>query len=68
MAIERSLAYQGMSVESDWLSLVAQSEWVQQDEEFLPLTSYSALPASLELAEQQQWAERRAQVSDAVTR
>ena len=48
-------SYQGMSVESDWLSLVAQSEWVQQDEEFLPLTSYSALPASLELAEQQQW-------------
>lgn len=48
-------SYQGMSVESDWLSLVAQSEWVQQDEEFLPLTSYSALPASLELAEQQHW-------------
>ncbi|WP_231872656.1 type II secretion system protein GspL, partial [Marinomonas gallaica] len=37
-------SYQGMSVESDWLSLVAQSEWAQEDDEYLPLTAYSALP------------------------
>ncbi|OAJ96088.1 type II secretion system protein GspL [Vibrio bivalvicida] len=48
-------SYQGMSVESDWLSLVAQSEWAQEGDEYLPLTAYSALPASLELAEQQSW-------------
>lgn len=46
--------YTGMSVESDWLALVAQSDWVKQDDEFLPLTAYSALP-KLSLAKEQEW-------------
>lgn len=46
--------YSGMAIESDWLMLIAQSEWVKSDEAFLPLTAYSALP-NLELAEDQQW-------------
>ncbi|WP_394127361.1 type II secretion system protein GspL [Vibrio hepatarius] len=46
--------YSGMAIESDWLTLIAQSEWVKSDEAFLPLTAYSALP-NLELAEDQQW-------------
>lgn len=46
--------YSGMAIESDWLALIAQSDWVKRDEDFLALTAYSALP-NLELAEDQQW-------------
>ncbi|NVD05330.1 type II secretion system protein GspL [Vibrio sp. JPW-9-11-11] len=46
--------YMGMAVESDWLALVAQSEWVKQDDAFLPLSAYSPLP-ELDLAPEQEW-------------
>ncbi|EEX95119.1 general secretion pathway protein L [Vibrio orientalis CIP 102891 = ATCC 33934] len=46
--------YSGMAVESDWLALIAQSDWVKNDDGLLPLTAYSALP-NIELAEEQQW-------------
>ncbi len=47
-------SYLGMSVESDWLPLVAQSEWVKQGDDYLPLTAYSALP-ELTLPTEQEW-------------
>ncbi|RJX72436.1 type II secretion system protein GspL [Vibrio sinensis] len=47
-------AYQGMVVESDWLAMMAKSDWVKEDGEYLPLNAYSALP-TLELADDQQW-------------
>ncbi|KJY84100.1 general secretion pathway protein GspL [Vibrio galatheae] len=47
--------YSGMSVTNDWLALVAQSDWVKQDDTLLPLTAYSPLPPSLPLDEQQEW-------------
>ncbi|RTZ14595.1 type II secretion system protein GspL [Vibrio aquaticus] len=47
--------FNGMSIESGWLGLIAQSDWVKQEEHFLPLTAYSALPAELSLAEEQSW-------------
>ncbi|MGD8111285.1 type II secretion system protein GspL [Vibrio sp. TRT 17S01] len=47
-------AFSALSVHSEWLEMVAQSEWVKQDEEFLTLTSYSPLP-ELNLAEEQTW-------------
>lgn len=46
--------YLGMAVESDWLPLVAKSDWVKQDDTFLPLSAYSPLP-ELELAPEQAW-------------
>lgn len=46
--------YQGMSVNREWLALIAQSEWVKAEEEYLPLTAFSSLP-ELALAEEQQW-------------
>lgn len=45
----------GMSVDTQWLTLVAQSDWVRQGEEYLPLKAYSTLPENLELEEQQAW-------------
>ncbi len=47
-------AYSGISIPSEWLVMIAQSEWVKEGEEYLSLNAYSALP-ELELAEGQQW-------------
>ncbi len=47
-------AFRGMSVHRDWLAMVAQSSWVKQDEDYLPLSAYSHLP-ELTLAEGQEW-------------
>ncbi len=47
-------AYSGISIPSEWLAMIAQSEWVKEGEEYLPLNAYTALP-ELELAEGQQW-------------
>lgn len=46
--------YSGMSIEADWLNLIAQSDWVKQEDDFLTLTAYSALP-ELALREEQNW-------------
>ena len=46
--------YFGMSIEADWLNLIAQSDWVKQEDDFLTLTAYSALP-ELTLSEEQNW-------------
>jgi general secretion pathway protein L len=43
-----------MSLESEWLPMATQSEWVKEGEEYLPLTAYSPLP-ELSLAEGQEW-------------
>ena len=51
----------GLSIDKEWLELVAQSEWVKQDDEFLPLTAYSSLPA-IDLDEQQDWQETQPQL------
>ncbi|MCW8333343.1 type II secretion system protein GspL [Vibrio paucivorans] len=48
--------YLGVSIDSDWLQVLAASEWVKQDDVFLPLSSHSPLP-SLELASEQEWQE-----------
>lgn len=47
--------YQGVTIDSDWLPLLAQSDWVQEQGEYLSLIAYSALPTSLELNPQQDW-------------
>ncbi|WP_070968235.1 type II secretion system protein GspL [Vibrio sonorensis] len=44
----------GLVVAKEWLPMIAQSDWVKQDEIFLPLTAYTPLP-SIELAEEQEW-------------
>ena len=47
-------AFRGMTVHRDWLPMVAQSPWVKQDEDYLPLWAYSQLP-ELTLADEQAW-------------
>ncbi|MGL6260649.1 type II secretion system protein GspL [Vibrio sp. WXL210] len=46
--------YQGAVVPDAWLGMTAQSPWVQEQENYLPLKAYSPLP-ELELAEEQDW-------------
>ena len=46
--------YSGVSVNRDWLPIIAQSDWVKDGENYLPLTAFSELP-DLPLAEEQQW-------------
>ncbi|MFV0447418.1 MAG: type II secretion system protein GspL [Vibrio sp.] len=45
---------QGICVDSDWLPLFSQSDWVKEGEDFLPLTAFTPLP-ELSLAEGQNW-------------
>jgi len=47
-------ASSGLAVNRDWLSLIAQSDWVKEADEYLSLTAYSSLP-ELELATEQEW-------------
>ncbi|WP_412498831.1 type II secretion system protein GspL [Vibrio furnissii] len=44
----------GLSVETQWLPLFSQSDWVREGEAWLPLTAYTPLP-ELALAEGQVW-------------
>ncbi|MCG6283319.1 type II secretion system protein GspL, partial [Vibrio diabolicus] len=44
----------GLSVETQWLPLFSQSDWVREGEAWLPLTAYTPLP-ELVLAEGQVW-------------
>lgn len=46
--------HQGLAINVDWLAMVAQSDWVKQGDEYLPLTAYSPLP-ELDLAPEQTW-------------
>ncbi|KHA61746.1 general secretion pathway protein GspL [Vibrio variabilis] len=46
--------HQGLAIHSDWLGMVAQSDWVKQQDDYLPLTAYSTLP-ELTLADGQEW-------------
>ncbi|UUM30518.1 type II secretion system protein GspL [Vibrio japonicus] len=46
--------YSGISINNEWLSFMAQSEWVKEGDEFLPLTSFTALP-DIALDENQLW-------------
>lgn len=45
---------QGICIDSDWLPLFSQSNWVKEGEDFLPLTAFTPLP-ELSLAEGQDW-------------
>ena len=46
--------YSGVSVNREWLPIIAQSDWVKDGDNYLPLTAFSELP-DLQLAEEQQW-------------
>ena len=46
--------YQAMSIEESWLHLLAQSEWVKQGDNYLPLKAFSPLP-NIELSQDQDW-------------
>ncbi|MGC9551702.1 type II secretion system protein GspL [Vibrio metoecus] len=50
----RKSATQGIAVDAQWLSLLAASDWVKQEDEFLPLQAFTPLP-ELALAETQVW-------------
>lgn len=45
---------QGICVDSEWLELFSQSDWVKEGDNFLPLTAYTPLP-ELGLADGQDW-------------
>ncbi|PNH88660.1 type II secretion system protein GspL [Vibrio diazotrophicus] len=45
---------QGICVDSEWLELFSQSDWVKEGDNFLPLTAYTPLP-ELSLADGQDW-------------
>ncbi|WP_165310030.1 type II secretion system protein GspL [Vibrio ziniensis] len=45
---------QGVCVANDWLELLSHSDWVKDEENYLPLIAYTPLP-ELSLAEDQQW-------------
>ncbi|EGU35893.1 general secretion pathway protein L [Vibrio ichthyoenteri ATCC 700023] len=53
--------YQALTIESDWLPMVARSEWVKEGDTWLPLQAYSPLP-ELDLAPEQQWQQGEAQL------
>ena len=44
----------GICVDSEWLELFSQSDWVKEGDNFLPLTAYTPLP-ELGLADGQDW-------------
>ena len=46
--------YQALSIESDWLAMIAQSQWVKQADQWLALEAFSPLP-QLSLAAEQDW-------------
>lgn len=46
--------YSGVSVSREWLPIIAQSDWVKDGENYLPLTAFSELP-DLPLAEEHPW-------------
>ncbi|MFA0415238.1 type II secretion system protein GspL [Vibrio renipiscarius] len=46
--------YQALSIDADWLPMVAQSEWVKEGDAWLSLQAYSPLP-ELALAPEQEW-------------
>ncbi|MDN3608555.1 type II secretion system protein GspL [Vibrio ostreicida] len=46
--------YNAVSIEKDWLPLLAQSDWVKRDQEYLPLEAFSPLP-TLALSDEQHW-------------
>ncbi|EGR0285629.1 type II secretion system protein GspL [Vibrio cholerae] len=50
----RKSTTQGMAVDAQWLSLLAASDWVQNEGEYLPLQALTPLP-ELSLAETQEW-------------
>ncbi|TXZ09068.1 type II secretion system protein GspL [Vibrio mimicus] len=50
----RKSATQGIAVNAEWLNLLAASDWVKQEDEYLPLQALTPLP-ELALAEQQVW-------------
>ncbi|ANS84114.1 Type II secretion system protein [Vibrio scophthalmi] len=54
-------AYQALTIESDWLAIVAQSEWVKQGDDWLALHAYSPLP-ELNLAPAQDWQQAEPQL------
>ena len=45
---------QGICVDSEWLELFSQSDWVKEGDNFLPLTAYTPLP-ELGLSDGQDW-------------
>ncbi len=47
-------AHQAISVDAAWLSIIATSHWVKEQDDYLPLYAYSPLPA-LDLADGQAW-------------
>ncbi|NOH70383.1 type II secretion system protein GspL [Vibrio pectenicida] len=46
--------YQAVSVDQTWLTILAQSSWVKQDDGYLPLKAFSPLPV-IDLSEGQSW-------------
>ncbi|MEF3021976.1 type II secretion system protein GspL [Vibrio mimicus] len=50
----RKSATQGIAVNAEWLNLLAASDWVKQEDEYLPLQALTPLP-ELALVEQQVW-------------
>ncbi|MGL4828198.1 MAG: type II secretion system protein GspL, partial [Vibrio sp.] len=50
----RKSTTQGIAIDAQWLGLLAASDWVKHDDEFLPLHALTPLP-ELALAEQQTW-------------
>lgn len=50
----RKSATQGIAVDSQWLSVLAVSDWVKQEDEYLPLHALTPLP-ELALADTQEW-------------
>ncbi|EEZ01114.1 general secretion pathway protein L [Vibrio sp. RC586] len=50
----RKSTTQGIAIDAQWLGLLAASDWVKLEDEFLPLHALTPLP-ELALAEQQTW-------------
>ncbi|MDE1235575.1 type II secretion system protein GspL [Vibrio aestuarianus] len=57
----RKEEYLGVSLEAEWLELFSHSEWVKQDDQYLPLNAYTPLP-ELTLAEGQHWQQAEPQL------
>lgn len=53
--------YQALTIEPDWLAMLAQSDWVKQGDEWLALQAFSPLPA-LSLAAEQNWQQAEPQL------
>ncbi|WP_428775594.1 type II secretion system protein GspL [Vibrio sp.] len=53
--------YSGISVDHDWFAMLAASDWVKQEQQFLPLVAYSPLP-ELQLDPQQEWQQGEAEL------